>query len=133
MVTGISLWKGFWMVNTWRAPVRKRLKRSRHIFNRLLHKTVPAFFLIMSYSFYITITPRVFKAYFAWKQLIVDYSMKRRKSRARFCLSLGWRHVSEKNMENCNSVCAGAHKEGKLVSFDPTLTLMFRYLERAKR
>ena len=59
--------------------------------------------------------------------------MKRRKSRARFCLSLGRRHVSEKNMENCNSVCAGAHKEGKLVSFDPTLTLMFRYLERAKR
>ena len=28
MVRGISLGNGFWVVNTWRAPVRKRLKRS---------------------------------------------------------------------------------------------------------
>ena len=28
MVRGISLWKRFWVVSTWRAPVRKRLKGS---------------------------------------------------------------------------------------------------------
>ena len=51
--------------------------------------------------------------------------LKRRKSRARFCLSLGWLHVREKkNIENCNSVGARAHKVGKVVNFwhrfDPT-------------
>ena len=45
-----------------------------HISNRLLHKTVPAFSLRMSYPFFIAITRRALKAYFAWKQLKVDYS-----------------------------------------------------------
>ena len=36
--------------------------------------------------------------------------LKRRKSRARFCLSLGWLHISEIIFENLNSVGAGAHK-----------------------
>ena len=40
--------------------------------------------------------------------------MKRRKSRGRFYLSLGWLHISEKKLENCNSVGAGAHKVGKV-------------------
>ena len=53
MAIGISLQKGFWVVNTWRAPGRKRLKRSTLNFaHTLLHKTVPAFFLTMSNSFY---------------------------------------------------------------------------------
>ena len=46
--------------------------------------------------------------------------LKRRKSRARFCLSLGWLNISEKKIiENYNSVGAGAHKVGKAVSFWP--------------
>ena len=45
-----------------------------HTSNRLLHKTVPAFLLIISHSFFIAIIRRVLKAYFAWKQLKVDYS-----------------------------------------------------------
>ena len=49
-------------------------KLCTHISNRLLHKTMPAFFLIMSHSFFIAIIQRVLKAYFAWKQLKVDYS-----------------------------------------------------------
>ena len=49
-------------------------KLCMHISNILLHKIVPMFFLIMSYSFFIAITRRALKAYFAWKQLKVDYS-----------------------------------------------------------
>ena len=55
-----------------------------------------------------TVKSRLFKKY-----------LKRRKSRAWFCLSLGWLNISEKNIENCNSVGAGAHKVGKVVSFWP--------------
>ena len=55
-----------------------------------------------------TVKSRLFKKY-----------LKRRKSRARFCLSLGWLNISEKNIENYNSVGAGAHKVGKVVSFWP--------------
>ena len=40
-------------------------KLCTHISNRLLHKIMRAFFLIMSYSFFIAITRRVLKAYFA--------------------------------------------------------------------
>ena len=39
-------------------------KLCTHISNRLLHKIVPAFFIIMSYSFFIAITQRALKAYF---------------------------------------------------------------------
>ena len=78
MVRGISLVKSFWAVNIWRAPVQNLLNRSTlnfvHTFLTLLHKTVPAFFLIMSYSFFIVITRRALKTYFAWKQLKLDYS-----------------------------------------------------------
>ena len=45
-----------------------------HISNRLLHKSVPAFFLKMSYSIFIGVIRRVLKVYFGWKQLKVDYS-----------------------------------------------------------
>ena len=31
----------------------------------------------------------------------------------------------KKNIENCNSVGAGAHKVGKVVNFGPSLTLVF--------
>ena len=56
-----------------------------------------------------TVKSRLFKKY-----------LKRRKSWARFCLSLGWLNISEKkNIENCNSVGSGAQKIGKVVSFWP--------------
>ena len=58
MVRGTSVGNGFCVVNTWRARVRKRLKRSAlyfwtHISNRPLDKTVSSFFLAMSCSFFI--------------------------------------------------------------------------------
>ena len=62
-----------------------------------------------------TVKSRLFKKY-----------LKRRKSQARFCLSLGWLNLSEKKIiENYNSVGAGAHKVGKEVSFWPNFDLNF--------
>ena len=52
--------------------------------------------------------------------------LKRRKSQARFCLSPGWLYINEKKLfENCNSVGAGAHKVGKVVSFWPNFDSNF--------
>ena len=58
--------------------------------------------------------------------------LEKRKSRARFCLSLGWLHISEKkNIENCNSVGAGAQNIGRVVSFWPNFDPNFTELWRA--
>ena len=69
-----------------------------------------------------TVKRRLFKKY-----------MERRKSRARFSLSLGWLHISEKkSLKTENSVGAGAQNIGKVVSFekvvnfDPTFTDIWR-------
>ena len=74
-------------------------KLCTHISNRLLHKTVPAFFLIMSHSFFIAIIRRVLKAYFAWKQLKVDYSKNIWKEENRghgfVCLLVGYISVKK--------------------------------------
>ena len=73
----------FLMVNTWRAPVQKRLEGSTikfaHTFLTDCCSRLPAFFLIMSYSLFIAITRRALKAYFAWKQFKVDFSKNIRK------------------------------------------------------
>ena len=50
--------------------------------------------------------------------------LQKRKSWALFCLSLGWLNISKKKLnEHYNSVSAGPHKVGKVVSlwpnFDP--------------
>ena len=96
-------------------------KLCSHISNRLLHKTVPVFFQIMSYLFFITITWRVLKAYFAWKQLKLDYSKNIGKEGNRRHGFVSWlaTHQWKKIIENCNSVGAGAHKVWKLASFWP--------------
>ena len=116
-----------------------RFELCTHISNRLLHKTVPAFFLTMNYSFFITITRWVLKAHFAWKLLKVDYSKNILKEENRghcyVCLLVGYMSV-KKNYWNCNSVRAGAHKVGKVVTFFAQPWSYFyleRYLERVKR
>ena len=60
-----------------------------------------------------TVKSRLFKKY-----------LKRRKSQARFCLSLSWLNINEKKIiELYNSVGAGTHKVGKVIglwpNFDP--------------
>ena len=102
-------------------------KLCTHISSRL-HKTMPAYFLTMSYSIFITRTQVVLKVHFGWKQLKADYSKntwKKRKLPLSF-LSLGWLHISEKKIiEDCNSVSAGAHKLVKGISFGPTFDSSF--------
>ena len=91
----------------------------------MLNKTVPALFLIIR---------RVLKASFAWKQLKVDYSKNIWKEENRghgfVCPLVGY--ISEKkNIENCNSVGAGAHKVGKVVSFWPKFDPNFPVIWKA--
>ena len=83
-------------------------------------------FLLMSSSFFIAIIQRALKAYFAWKQLKVDYlkDIWKTNSQAWFSFYLGWLNISDKKLLNTNnSVSAPAHKLWKLASlwpnFDP--------------
>ena len=139
VVRRISLVKSFWMVNTWWAPVRKRFKGSTlnfaHTFlTDCCTKAVPAFFLIMSYSFFIAITRRTLKAYFTWKQLKVDYSKNTWKEENRghsfVFLLVGYISV-KKIIENCSFVAAGAQNKGKVDSFWPNFDSNFTDIWRA--
>ena len=90
----------------------------------MLHKTMPTLFLIMSYSFFMAIIRRVFHVYFAWKQLKADYSKNILKEKncghGSVSLLVGCTSVKKKKMiEKGNSVGAGVHKVGKVVSFWP--------------
>ena len=62
-----------------------------------------------------TVKSKLFKKY-----------LKKRKSRSRFCLLIGYMSL-KKNLENFNSVVAGANKVGQVVSFwisfDPNFTI----------
>ena len=61
--------------------------------------------------------------------------LKRRKSRARSSLLIGWPDISEKkNIENFNSVGAGASKVGKSsLVFGPNLTLILPIFGECKK
>ena len=76
----------------------------------------------MSYSFFIAITRQALKAYFSSKQLKVDYSKYIWKEENRghgfVCILVGYISV-KKNIENCNSVGAGAQDIVRVVSFWP--------------
>ena len=69
---------GFWVVNTRRAPVQKRVKRSTinfaHTFLADCCTKPCRIFSNNEFSFFIAVIRRVLKTYFAWKQLKVDYS-----------------------------------------------------------
>ena len=115
MITGILIGKSFWVVNTWRAPVRKWLKRSplnfAHTFlTDCCTKSCPCFPNNELFIF-IAKTRRPLKAYFAWKQLKADYSKNIWKKENRgTVLFFSWlaTHQWKKVLGNCNSVDAGA-------------------------
>ena len=113
---------------------RINLKFCTHISNRLLHITVSAFFLIMSYTFFIEITRRALKAYFKWKHVKVDHSQhiwKEENCGYRFvCLLVGYISV-KKIIEICNSVGAGAQSIVKVVVFWPIFDPNFTDICRA--
>ena len=74
------------------------------------------------------------KAYFAWKQLKVDYSKNTWKEENRghsfVCLLVGYISV-KKIIENYNSVGAGAQNIGKVISFWPNFDSNFTDILRA--
>ena len=97
--------KCFLVVNTWRAPVRKRLQRSAlnfaHIFLKYYcTKHVRVFSNNESFIYYCN-NSTSFESVFCMKtvksRLFKKY-LKRRESRARFCLSLGWLNIGEKKL-----------------------------------
>ena len=61
-----------------------------------------------------TVYSRLFKKY-----------LKRRKSRARFCLSLGWPNSNEKEILKTANLLVGVHKVEKIVSFWPNFDPYF--------
>ena len=73
-----------------------------------MHKTVFVFFLTMSYSFFIAIIWRVLKAYFAWKQLKVDYSKDIWKEQncghGFVCLLVGYKTVKKKKKKDKTAI-----------------------------
>ena len=87
----------------------------------------------MSYSFFTAITLQALKAYLASKQLKVDYSTNiwKEENRGHGFVSLVWLHISKKNIENCNSVGAGAQNIGKVVSFWPNFDPHFTNIWKA--
>ena len=74
------------------------------------------------------------KAYFPCKQWKADYSKNIWKEKNRghgfVCLLVGYISV-KKIIENCNSVGAGSHKVGKVVSFWPNFDASFTDIWRA--
>ena len=91
-------------------------KLCTHISNRLLHKIVPAFFIMMSYSFFIAITQRALKAYFVWKQLKVDYwkNIWREENRGHgfACVLVGYISVKRNNWK-LQFCCCGSSEYRK--------------------
>ena len=138
MIRGIVLGKSFWVVNTWRAPARKRLTQSTLNFTHTFltdcfTKPFPRFSYKWVLIFYCNNSTR-FESVFCMKTVkcrFFEKHFKRRKLRVRFCLYLGWLHISEKKIENCNSVGAGAHKVGKVASFWPNFDPNFTDICRA--
>ena len=127
MVRGISLGKGFQVINTRRAQVRKWLKRSALNFAHTFLKdycTIPwprfsnnelfIFYRNNSTSFESVFCMKIVKS-----RLFKKY-LKGRKSRARFCLSLGWLNISEKKLLNTTILSVQELiKQEKQSVFDP--------------
>ena len=111
---------------------RINFKLCTHSSNRLLHKTVPAFFLIMNYSFFIAITRRALKAYFASRHLKVDYSKNtwKEENRGHGFVCLLVRYISVKKnywkLQFCWCRSSEYRKSSFWPNFDSNLTDIWR-------
>ena len=105
-------------------------KLNTHVSNRLLHKIVPTFFLIKSHFFlFYCNNLKSFESIFRMKTVKSRFFkkyLKRRKSRAQFCFSLGWLHISKKKklLKTAILLVQELIKQEKQVVFGPTLTLI---------
>ena len=103
------------------------LKFCTHSSNRLLHKSVPTIFLIMSYSAFAAILWQILKSHFERKQSkqIIQKIFDKKKSVSSFFGSSLHAFSWEKTIENHNCVGAGARKVEFYFVFCPILTLIF--------
>ena len=112
-------------------------KLCAHISKRLLHKTMPAFLLIMSYSFFYCNNSISFGSILCLKtvkSILFKKYLKRRKSQARLCLCLDWQSISEKKLLNTTILLLQEpiKQEKQLVS-GPTLILIFLILGKCTK
>ena len=120
------------MVNTQRAPVKKtayaiNFKLYPHISNRLLNKTALVRPNNESFIFYCN-SSTSFESVFCIKTVkcrLFKKHLKRRKSRACFCLSLAWLHISEQKLLKAPIIFVQEEliSQEKQLVFGPTLTL----------
>ena len=115
------------------------LKFCTHISNRLLHKSVPTVFLIMSYSALEAILWQILKSHFERKQSEKDYPKiiwKEEKRVHGFFGSWLYAFQWEKTIENHKCIGAEARKVENLVrflsNFDPYFPNIWRVLKKCK-
>ena len=115
------------------------LKFCTHSSNRLLHKSVPTIFLIMSYSAFAAILWQILKSHFERKQLKTDYPKnvwKEEKCVHSFFGSWLYAFQWEKAIENHIHVGAVARKVENLVrslsNFNPYFSSVRRVQKRFK-
>ena len=115
------------------------LKFCTHSSNRLLHKSVPTIFLIMSYSAFAAILWEILKSHFERKQSETDYPKniwKEEKCAHGYLGSWLYAFQWEKTIENHKCIGAGARKVEHIVhflsNFDPYFPNIQRALKRCK-
>ena len=112
------------------------LKFCTHSSNRLLHKSVPTIFLIMSYSAFAAILWQILKSHFERKQSKTDYPKniwKEEKCVHGFFGSWLYAFQWEKTIENHKCVGAGARKVEKLVHFFSNFDSYFPNIRRERK
>ena len=112
------------------------LKCCTHTSNRLLHKSVPTIFLIMSYSAFAAILWQILKSHFERKQSKTDYPKniwKEEKCVHGFFGSWLYAFQWEKTIENHICVGAVARKVENLVRFLSNFDPYFPNTRRARK
>ena len=112
------------------------LKCCTHTSNRLLHKSVPTIFLIMSYSAFAAILWQILKSHFERKQSKTDYPKniwKEEKCVHGFFGSWLYAFQWEKTIENHKCVGTGARKVKNLVRFQSSFGPYFPNIWRAEK
>ena len=112
------------------------LKFCTHNSNRLLHKSVPTIFLIMSYSAFAAILWQILKSHFERKQSKTDYPKniwKEEKCVHGFFGSWLYAFQWEKTIENHKCIGAGARKVENLVCFLSNFDPYFPNIQRVRK
>ena len=112
------------------------LKFCTHSSNRLLHKSVPTIFLIMSYSAFAAILWQILKSHFERKQSKTDYPKNIwKEEKCIHCFFGSWLYAFRwgKATENHKCVGAGALKVENLVRFMSNFDTYFPNIRTARK